>query len=603
MRSGVSVHVWTVALAFVTAVSQPATADDRQECLKASKATAPAAIFACTRAIQSGEYQSRDLSNLYYHRAYARSWTTFPDRVDHAFQDYSEAIRLDAENAGALINRSRIYIQRRDYDRAIADVDQAFKGSLSDDSRAAGYHNRGDAYVGKHEYDRAILEFDQAIRFSPDDAAIFVRRGIAYQSKGDNDRAIADYSESIRLNANNAATFVNRGNAYRAKGDLDRAITDFDQGIALAPKYALAYGDRGIAYSAKGDFDRAIADYDRAIGLNPKSLNAYGNRGNAYHAKGNFDRAVADYDQAILLDPKYVNLYIDRGAAYLAMGDLDRAIASYTQAIALDAKRGNAYYGRAFAYLRKAYVGRAIADHNQAMALDPKIAHQFWSALFSWWPFFAMIGAWVLLKWALRNPRGLGEEDFLSKGLRVAEPNDGDGASAQPETDHAASIEFQYIKADLIAAYCLHRGATRRQMMLSILGIMFSVATIIYLGEKRGEVGYAIVVLTILLSTTLSVSLIYVSLYLTWLARRNIGKYPREFRLALRPEGITLQSSRTIKTLQWADFIRWRTNSKTTLVYVSPGTFIHFPTRLAEFGFPMEHLRAELLRGLGHPLR
>ncbi|WP_128971650.1 tetratricopeptide repeat protein, partial [Bradyrhizobium tropiciagri] len=262
MRSGTSAHVWLFALAFAAAaaVSWPAAADDRQDCLKGSKETAAATIAPCTRAIESGAYDGRDLSNLYNARGYAWSWTNFADRVDHAFKDYTEAIRIDPKAVDPLLNRSRLYNQRHDYDRAIADADRAFEGGLSDYGKRVGYGERGYAYL----------------------------------AKGDNDRAIADFADGIRLDPNNKAALTARGNAYLAKGDPDRAAADYDRVIALDPDYAIAYYNRSLAYRAKGDFDRVIADSSEAIALYPNYTDAYLNRGYAYQVKGDPDRAIAD---------------------------------------------------------------------------------------------------------------------------------------------------------------------------------------------------------------------------------------------------------------------------------------------------------------------
>jgi tetratricopeptide (TPR) repeat protein len=303
MRSGISAHVWLVALAFATAaaVSRPAAADDRQECLKGSKEIAAATIAACTRAIQSGDYNDQDLSNLYHQRGYAWSWTSFADRVDRAFKDYSEAIRIDPKAVGSLLNRSHIYNQRRDYDRAIADANQAFDGGLSDYGKRVGYGERG----------------------------------YAYQAKGDNDRAIADYTDGIQLDANNKVALTARGNAYLAKGDPDRATADYDRVIALDPKYAIAYYNRSLAHRTKGDLDRVIADCSEAIALYPNYRDAYFNRGYAYQTKGDLDRAIADYNHMIALDPKDRDAYGSRAIAYLSKGDFRRSIADFGQGQAL----------------------------------------------------------------------------------------------------------------------------------------------------------------------------------------------------------------------------------------------------------------------------
>ena len=363
MRSRTSAHVWLFALAFAAAasVSRPAAADDRQGCLNGSKENAAATIAPCTRAIEDGAYNGRDLSNLYNARGYAWSWTNFADRVDHAFKDYTEAIRIDPEAVGALLNRSQLYNQRRDYDRAIADVDRAFEGGLSDYGKRVGYRERG----------------------------------YAYQAKGDNDHAIADFSDGIRLDPNNKAALTARGNAYLAKGDPDRATADYDRVIALDPDYAIAYYNRALAYRAKGDFDRVIADCNEAIALYPNYADAYLNRGYAYQVKGDLDRAIADYDRVIALYPKYAVAYYTRSLVYRTKGDLDRAIADCSAAIALDPNYTDAYNSRAVAYLTKGDFRRAIADLSLGLAL-------------AWLAIILLPAAWVWIcyRTSIRGRRG-----------------------------------------------------------------------------------------------------------------------------------------------------------------------------------------------------
>lgn len=168
-----------------------------------------------------------------------------------------------------------------------------------------------------------------------------------------------------------------------------------------------------------------------------------------------------------------------------------------------------------------------------------------------------------------------------------------------PEECDTDSVEFQYVKADFIAAYQLHGAATRRVWALVlVLALVMGGATFFHLREVTQPIlAVAVVLVGAVLGT-----LAFAYVILPWLARRTFAKYPLSHlahKLVLRPEGITLQSPRGINTLQWKDFIRWRTNSKTILIYTSPSTFIHFPTRLAKLGFPMDRLKVGLLRELG----
>jgi tetratricopeptide (TPR) repeat protein len=117
---------------------------------------------------------------------------------------------------------------------------------------------RGLAFAEKGEYDRAIADFDEAIRLDPNDAHSFRYRGIAYYDKADYDRAIADFDEAIRLDPKDTKAYANRGFAYHVKGQHDRAIADIDEAIRLDPRNATFFAVRATMYIAKGDHDSAI---------------------------------------------------------------------------------------------------------------------------------------------------------------------------------------------------------------------------------------------------------------------------------------------------------------------------------------------------------
>jgi len=63
--------------------------------------------------------------------------------------------------------RGNVYYSKRDYDRAIADYTEAIKINPND---AVLYANRGNAYREKRDYDRAIADYEAALRISPNNA-------------------------------------------------------------------------------------------------------------------------------------------------------------------------------------------------------------------------------------------------------------------------------------------------------------------------------------------------------------------------------------------------------------------------------------------------
>lgn len=164
------------------------------------------------------------------------------------------------------------------------------------------------------------------------------------------------------------------------------------------------------------------------------------------------------------------------------------------------------------------------------------------------------------------------------------------------------SVEFQSVEADFVAAYQLHGAPTRRiWLVLSISAVVFVSAVLAY----RLDTERILFVIACLIGGLLG-GLATRYIYYPWQARRAFAQYPLArltSKLTLRPEGIAVESPRGVSALQWADFIRWRANSKILLLYTSPHIFLFLPTRLTELGFPIDRLKDGLSRGLGPPVR
>jgi tetratricopeptide (TPR) repeat protein len=62
--------------------------------------------------------------------------------------------------------------------------------------------NRGSAYTAKKDYDRAIADYNQAIQLNPNNAAALYWRGKAKQLKGDITDGDADIATARKINPN-----------------------------------------------------------------------------------------------------------------------------------------------------------------------------------------------------------------------------------------------------------------------------------------------------------------------------------------------------------------------------------------------------------------
>ncbi len=315
----------------------------------------------------------------------------FKGYYNRALANGNQAIKLKSDYALAYYNRGLSYVETGDYDRAIADFSQALKliPNTADSANSANplsvvelsdyalYVSRGNAYRFKKDYDRALADVNQAIKLRPDLAIAYYNRTAIYAIKENFDLVIADCNQIIKLQPDFALAYAKRAAAYYLKGDRDRAITDLNQAIKLQPDLLSAYAVRGEIFFVKEDYNRAISDYNQAIKLKPDDAKVYNQRRFSYSHQGDFDRAITDYNQAIKLKSTFANIYNGRGNVYKSKGDYDRAIADYNQAIKLESDNALAYGNRGNAYQRKGDYNRAIADHNQAIKLTPHEAFHY----------------------------------------------------------------------------------------------------------------------------------------------------------------------------------------------------------------------------------
>src|SRR6267143_786934 len=115
------------------------------------------------------------------------------------------------------------------------------------DKLAEAFNNRGVGYRLKGDYDRAIADYNQAIKLKADFAAAFDNRCWARAVVGILKQALADCNEALRLMPNNAATLDSRGFVFLKMSHFDAAVSDYDAILRINPKLAFALYGRGLA--------------------------------------------------------------------------------------------------------------------------------------------------------------------------------------------------------------------------------------------------------------------------------------------------------------------------------------------------------------------
>jgi TolB-like protein/Tfp pilus assembly protein PilF len=191
---------------------------------------------------------------------------------------YEEAISLDPEYAEAYAELAathwmdvffgRSQSRHKSLERAHELVQKAL---TLDDSLPEAHSMLGNIYVQKRQYDKAIVESERAVALNPNGADTHRTLGMILDFSGRTEEAIPVLKKALRLNPfPKVSYFVILGAAYRKTGRYEEAITMLKKAIKRAPDYLAAHSLLAATYIDLGREEEARAEAAEVLRINPK---------------------------------------------------------------------------------------------------------------------------------------------------------------------------------------------------------------------------------------------------------------------------------------------------------------------------------------------
>jgi tetratricopeptide (TPR) repeat protein len=247
-RSGGSAAVASKqpATEFVTAFPEKLR-DDAQACY-GSTPDLNHLIEACSRMIESGLLNDEHLVAVYGQRGIKYYLAS---RRNLAMSDYDAALKIRRDNPAILVNRSLIYMERSQADAALSDLNRAI-ALLAPANAARARLYRATAYIALKDFDKAIADINESQRVDPNDSEGYLARGVAEHNRKHYDAALQAYDEFSKRAPQQVAGFLGRAKVLEATGRRAEALLAYESALNLEPKNAEAIAARERLRPADG---------------------------------------------------------------------------------------------------------------------------------------------------------------------------------------------------------------------------------------------------------------------------------------------------------------------------------------------------------------
>jgi tetratricopeptide (TPR) repeat protein len=153
---------------------------------------------------------------------------------------------------------------------ALAKSERAFETALRIDAKhVKSYVNLSRVLIEQKRFDDAIAKLTQAGEADPESPTVPRLMARAYSAKGDTDQAIDAYRHAIMLDENDAWSMNNLGLLYLEQGFVEDALPWLARAVEAKDNVAAFHNNLGMALEHTGRFVAAATAYKGALEADP----------------------------------------------------------------------------------------------------------------------------------------------------------------------------------------------------------------------------------------------------------------------------------------------------------------------------------------------
>ena len=218
-----------------------------------------------------------------------------------ALDQYTVSLRIEQNFAPAYLGMARANLLRDPNFDTTSLLGIAIK---DDPNYSEAYLERANYYLNHKQPDLAISDLDAASKRMPNSALVQLGYARAYLAQGNAAKGLAFAQQANQIDLTLLPDYLVLGQAYVANAQYSEAVQPLETYITYDTTDGSAYALLGQSDEETGNYQDAVTESTKALSLDPTQVRAYLYRGLSYLELNNVDGADNDIRKGIEFFPK-----------------------------------------------------------------------------------------------------------------------------------------------------------------------------------------------------------------------------------------------------------------------------------------------------------
>ena len=308
----------------------------------------------------SGEANDARLEQLYREAKAAEA----AGNLGEAEARYKSMLQLAPRMAAAYNNLGSVYIQQREYQKAVEALE---KGLKIDPTMHSASALLGIAKYEMGDYGAAQPHLEKALRANSKDnnAEMFLAKALIQLSKLE--AAAVHLQQLSQRQPENQEVWYLLGKLYMRMSE--RALVKLN---AIDPESVYVHEVSGEIMESMNNFDGALIEYKKAVEIAPQKPETHARLGNAYWTLKMWDPATQEFQAELVNDPRNCEAHWKLGNIRIEQHqEPESALEEIDKALTICPNLAQARLDRARVYLKLNRNEEAVQDLLAAVSADP----------------------------------------------------------------------------------------------------------------------------------------------------------------------------------------------------------------------------------------